>query len=150
MLEMRRAQAADTDELRAIAAEAYAKYTPRIGRTAGPVTADYAGAIGRNEVWVAVADGDIAGMLVLVAQPDHLSLENIAVRPSAQGSGVGSALLELADREAARLGLNEIRLYTNITMTENQAWYPRHGYTETHRGEQDGYQRVFYARRVPG
>lgn len=150
MLEMRQAQAADLAELQEIAAAAYAVYTPRIGRPAAPVSADYAGAIGRGEVWVAAGDGEIAGLLVLIARPDHLLLENIAVRPSAQGLGVGSALLDLADREAARLGRTEIRLYTNVVMTENLAWYPRRGYTETHRAEQDGYQRVFFSRRLSG
>lgn len=150
MLEMRRAHAADLDELREIAAAAYAVYTPRIGRPAAPISADYAGAIGRDEAWVAVEDGEILGLLVLIARPDHLLLENVAVRPSLQGRGVGSALLDLADREAARLGLAEIRLYTNVVMTENLAWYPRHGYAETHRAEQDGYQRVFFSRRLPG
>jgi ribosomal protein S18 acetylase RimI-like enzyme len=150
VLEMRRAQAADLDGLREIAAAAYAVYTSRIGRPAAPISADYAGAIGRDEAWVAVEDGEILGLLVLIARPDHLLLENVAVRPSLQGRGVGSALLDLADREAARLGLTEIRLYTNVVMTENLAWYPRHGYAETHRAEQDGYQRVFFSRRLPG
>src|SRR6266550_130591 len=103
MLDMRLAQAADLAELQEIAAAAYAAYTPRIGRPAAPVSADYAGAISRGEVWVAAGDGEIAGLLVLVARPGHLLLENIAVRPSAQGQGVGSALLGLAEREAARL-----------------------------------------------
>jgi ribosomal protein S18 acetylase RimI-like enzyme len=150
MLEIRRAQAADLAELQAIAAAAYGVYTPRIGRPAAPVSADYAGAIKRGEVWVAVGEGEIAGLLVLIAEPDHLLLENIAVRPSTQGQGVGCALLDLADREAARLGFTEIRLYTNVAMTENLAWYPRHGYTQTHRAEQDGYQRVFFSRQLPG
>jgi hypothetical protein len=29
-------------------------------------------------------------------------------------------------------------------MTENLAYYPRHGYTKTHRALQDGFQRVFF------
>ena len=33
-------------------------------------------------------------------------------------------------------------------MTENQTFYPRHGYVETARGRQDGYDRVFYAKKV--
>lgn len=42
----------------------------------------------------------------------------------------------------------EIRLYTNEAMTENLSYYPRHGYTETHRGEQDGFRRVFFRKQV--
>lgn len=31
-------------------------------------------------------------------------------------------------------------------MTENLDYYPRRGYRETHRGEQDGYQRVYFTK----
>ena len=85
---------------------------------------------------------------MLVPGPDYLLLENVAVLPSAQGTGVGAALLEFAEQRARSLGVPEIRLYTNAAMTENIAWYPRHGYRETGRGEQDGFSRVFFAKPV--
>jgi hypothetical protein len=43
-----------------------------------------------------------------------------------------------------REGLSEIRLYTNEAMTENLAYYPRNGYTETQRAQQDGFSRVYF------
>jgi GNAT superfamily N-acetyltransferase len=138
----------DLAQVRDIAAAAYAVYTPRIGRPPAPVSADYAGAIERGEVWVAAGTGELLGLLVLVPQGDHLLLENVAVRPSAQGTGLGSRLLALAEQEAARGGLTEIRLYTNVAMTENLAFYPRRGYTLTHRAEQDGYQRAFFSKQL--
>jgi ribosomal protein S18 acetylase RimI-like enzyme len=138
----------DLAQVRDIAAAAYAVYTPRIGRPPAPVSADYAGAIERGEVWVAAGTGELLGLLVLVPQGDHLLLENVAVRPSAQGTGLGSRLLALAEQEAARRGLTEIRLYTNVAMTENLAFYPRRGYTLTHRAEQDGYQRAFFSKQL--
>jgi hypothetical protein len=33
-------------------------------------------------------------------------------------------------------------------MTENLTYYPRRGYTETHRMQQDGFQRVFFRKRL--
>jgi ribosomal protein S18 acetylase RimI-like enzyme len=145
---LRQARPADLAAVQDIAATAYAVYTPRIGRPPAPVSADYAGAIGRDEVWVAAAENELLGLLVLVPRPDHLLLENVAVRPSAQGTGLGSRLLALAEEQAARRGLTEIRLYTNAAMTENLAFYPRRGYTLTHRAEQDGYQRAFFSKRL--
>jgi GNAT superfamily N-acetyltransferase len=71
-------------------------------------------------------------------------VENVAVRPAAQGQGIGGRLLALAEQHARGLGLSEIRLYTNEAMTENLAYYPRRGYTETHRADQDGFRRVFF------
>jgi len=140
MLIVRQAVEADTAVLGAIAAEAYRRYVPRIGREPAPMTADYAR--------VAEADGEVVGLLVLVVRPDHLLLENVAVLPSAQRRGVGARLLGLAEEEAQARGLHEIRLYTNEAMTENLAYYPRHGYTETHRAEQDGFRRVFFTKHV--
>lgn len=47
---------------------------------------------------------------------------------------------------ARAAGLSQIRLYTNEAMTENLAYYPRHGYRETHRGIEDGYRRVYFTK----
>jgi GNAT superfamily N-acetyltransferase len=148
VLTVREAVPQDAAAIRAIATAAYEPYVARIGRPPAPMTADYLAAIGRGEVWVAARDDAVVGLLVLVAEPGHLLLENVAVHPSAQGSGVGARLLALAEEQAARLGLAEIRLYTNIAMTENLAYYPRHGYVETHRGEEEGFQRVYFAKPV--
>ncbi len=149
MLKLRKAAPGDVAEIRVIAAAAYAPYVARIGRPPAPMTADYPAAVERGEVWVAVDDGTVAGLIVLVPRPDHLLLENVAVRPAVQGTGIGARLLALADDQAMRLGLPEIRLYTNAAMTENLAYYPRHGYVETHRGEGDGFSRVYFTKCLP-
>ena len=148
MLQVRQAAGPDVPVLAAIATEAYRVYVPRIGREPAPMTADYAAAVRSGLTWVAVRDGEVVGLLVLVAHPDHLLLENVAVLPSAQGAGVGARLLALAEDEARARGLREIRLYTNEAMTENLAYYPRRGYAETHRAAVDGFQRVFFTKQV--
>jgi ribosomal protein S18 acetylase RimI-like enzyme len=146
VLSVRRAEAADVAALTALAREAYAIYVPRIGRPPAPMTADYAEAVRNGLTWAAVRDGVIVGFLVLVMRPDHLLLENVAVLPSAQGSGVGARLLAFAEEQARELGQDEVRLYTNEAMTENLAYYRRHGYSETHRAEHDGFRRVFFSK----
>ena len=55
--------------------------------------------------------------------------ERRLLHPASQGTGLGGALLELAERRGAR-GFRQIRLYTNETMTENVTWYVRHGFQE--------------------
>jgi GNAT superfamily N-acetyltransferase len=112
------------------------------------MTVDYAQAVRDGRVWVAVDNDIVVGLAVLVPQPDHLLLDNIAVSPSAQGHGVGTRLLALAEDHARRHGVSEVRLYTNEAMTENLAYYPRRGYVETHRAEQDGFRRVFFRKLV--
>src|ERR1700760_4893109 len=137
MVTVRLAAPGDAATLHAIAREAYQHYVPRIGREPAPMSADYGAPVRDGQAWVAVDQGQVIGFVTLIAQPDHLLLQNLAVRTSWQGRGVGARLLALAEDEASRLRLAEIRLYTNEAMTENLAYYPRRGYSETHCAEQD-------------
>ena len=148
MITIRLATEADAPALRSIAVAAYQDYVPRIGRAPAPMTADYAAAARRGQAWAAIADGQLAGFIVLIPQPGYLLLENVAVLPAAQGRGIGARLLALAEERARSLHLPEIRLYTNEAMTENLTYYPRHGYTQTHRAQQDGFHRVFFRKRL--
>jgi GNAT superfamily N-acetyltransferase len=145
---VRLAAVADVAVLRSIAAAAYQPYVARIGRAPAPVDADYVGAVRRREAWLALRDDVPVGLIVLVPEPGYLLLENVAVLPSAQGQGIGSLLLGFAEARAGALGLSEIRLYTNEAMTENLAYYPRRGYRETHRGEEDGFRRVYFSKQL--
>jgi len=92
----------------------------------------------------------IAGVVVLLPRPDYLLLDNIAVAPARQGTGLGRRLLAFAEAEAVRRGYREIRLYTHRTMTENQRLYTAFGYEETGRGAEAGYERVFMRKRLVG
>ena len=65
---IRRAGPGDVDELRAIAAAAYHKYVPRIGRAPAPVTADYAQAVRDGQAWAALEDGQIVGFAIIIAR----------------------------------------------------------------------------------
>jgi N-acetylglutamate synthase-like GNAT family acetyltransferase len=147
---LRRATAADTAAIVALAEAAYEKYVERIGRRPAPMDADYAGLIDSANVWVLTRDGHLVGSLVTIVNDNHLLLDSIAVAPDAQGSGYGALLLRRTDDDAHDAGMTEVRLYTNAAMTENIAMYPRYGYVETHRGGQDGFRRVFFSKRLRG
>lgn len=148
MTRIRPAADVDAPALRSIAVAAYQRYVPRIGRQPAPMTADYHAAALHGQAWVATEDSQAVGFIILIPQPGFLLVENVAVLPAAQGRGIGSRLLALAEDRARSLRLPEIRLYTNEAMTENLAYYPRHGYTETHRAQQDGFHRVYFHKRL--
>jgi ribosomal protein S18 acetylase RimI-like enzyme len=113
------------------------------------MTADYAALLDEAEVWVATGgDGAAAGVLVLRPQPESLLLENVAVAPAAQGRGLGGALIAHAEQRAHELGLPEVTLYTNERMSENLRLYPALGYEEIGRRREEGYDRVFFSKRV--
>jgi N-acetylglutamate synthase-like GNAT family acetyltransferase len=145
---LRSATASDVGGINGLVVAAFGKYVERIGRPPAPMTADYAKLLHTSRVWVVEDAGDIVGVLVTQAMPDHLLLDAIAVAPDAQGGGHGRRLLERADQDALEQQLVEIRLCTNEAMTENLAFYPRRGFRETGRGIQDGYHRVFFTKRV--
>ena len=144
-----RAEPSDRAEIEAIAAAAYSVYIDRIGKPPGPMLDDYAALIaaGAVSIWTEPG-GALAALIVLRPKPDHLLLDNIAVRPDRQGRGIGRELIAFAESEARRLGHPELRLYTHVTMTENIALYRRLGFAETGRGQQAGYARVFMAKRL--
>ncbi len=137
---------ADAGEVLALVRRAYAPYVERIGREPAPMGADYSELIARGSVTVARRGAALVGVLVSEPGENFLLVENIAVAPEEQGTGLGARLLERAEREARELGLGELRLYTNAKMTENLSYYPRRGFVEVERREEDGFDRVFYAR----
>jgi GNAT superfamily N-acetyltransferase len=146
---IRRARPEDRGAVEAIVHAAYAIYVDRIGKPPGPMLDDYARLIADGLVSVFEdASGTIAAIIVLVPQPDHLLLDNIAVRPDQQGQGLGRRLIAFAEDEARRLAFAELRLYTHEKMVENIALYTRLGFAETGRGHQAGYDRVFMTKRL--
>jgi ribosomal protein S18 acetylase RimI-like enzyme len=148
-MELRRALPADAPRLQYVAELAYAPYVERMaGLLPGPLRTDYAAAVADAEAWVASVDGAVVGFLLLVDEVDCLLLDNVAVLPSHHGRGLGRALLLLAEERAAASGRTRIRLYTHVTMVENQQLYERTGYVETHRGGEAGLERVFYEKRL--
>ena len=93
-------------------------------------------------------EGAILGMIILIDRPDCLMLENVAVAEAAQGRGVGRRMIDHAEAEAIWRGHQRIRLYTHITMVENQGMYAHLGYVETTRGADEGYDRVQFEKKL--
>jgi GNAT superfamily N-acetyltransferase len=146
---IRCARPADRAAIERIVRAAYGLYVERIGKPPGPMLDDYTALISDGRVSVLEeADRTMAAIIVLLPEPDHLLLDNIAVRPDRQGQGLGRRLIAFAEEQARRLGHSEVRLYTHEKMTENIALYTRLGFVETGRGQQAGYNRVFMAKRL--
>lgn len=144
----RRAVPEDTPRLLSLAKRAYSPWIEVIGAIPLPMTADYGAFISDHEVWVTGPGGAPTGSLVLVREPDHLLLWSIAVDPSAKGSGLGNFLLDFTLKRAEELGLPEVRLFTNVLMDTNRAWYARHGFRETGRKQIDDKHVVYMAHPV--
>ncbi|KFI32799.1 acetyltransferase [Haematobacter missouriensis] len=144
---IRRAEAGDEPWIRACAERAYARYVPLIGQKPAPMIADFACQIAAGQVHVALGDSGPLGFIVFYPQGDHMLLENVAVSPEAAGQGVGGVLIAFCEAQAA--GMAGVRLYTNAKMVRNLAIYPRLGYVETGRRQEEGFDRVYFEKSFP-
>lgn len=144
----RRAVTGDLPCVRRVVDAAYAVYLDRMDRPPAPVLHDYHHEVAAGAVWL--LGEPVLAVIVLIPGNDGLLVENVAVDPAAQGTGLGRQLMAFAENQALALGLNRVSLYTNEVMVENLAFYARLGYRETGRREQDGYRRVFLEKAVPG
>jgi ribosomal protein S18 acetylase RimI-like enzyme len=147
-VQIRAAQGPDVAVLHDIVERAYGIYVERIGRRPAPMDDDYAEKLRESDVFVAVDDGEIIGLIVLLLAEDHLLIENVAIDPERQGEGVGRALMAHAETYASDRRIPELRLYTNAAMTENLTLYPRLGYRENDRRTENGLKRVFFSKRL--
>lgn len=97
--------------------------------------------IRRQQLWVAEADGQIAGVAALTTDQDaeyaqlgwDLSEEAIvthrlAVDPGFQGRGIARALLQQAETVAEERGIEVLRVDTNTENRATQQLFPRLGY----------------------
>lgn len=146
---IRTAVAADLTEVRACAEAAYGQYVAAIGRKPAPMVADFAAQIADGQVHVALGGDDaLLGFIVFHPEAGHMLLENVAVAPAAIDQGVGKALIAFCEATARAAGLQAVHLYTNAKMTRNLSLYPRLGYAEAGRRHEDGFDRVFFTKRL--
>jgi ribosomal protein S18 acetylase RimI-like enzyme len=145
---LRPATAADVPSLTKLVRAAYGHYVERLGKPPRPMTDDYADILHRYRVTVAEHGGETVGLIVLGADDEGFFVDNVAVEPSQQGSGVGRALLEHAETVARRGGFDSIYLYTHELMTENLAFYARAGYVEYDRRRHEDACLVYLRKRL--
>jgi ribosomal protein S18 acetylase RimI-like enzyme len=144
-MRIRPANFSDVDAIGGLVQRAYGPYVARIGLRPAPMDADYREKVNQADVFVAV-DTEIVGVVVLIAMPDHVLIENVAVEADRRGEGIGKALLAFAEAHATKAGKPMLRLYTNAAMTENLALYSRLGYHEVGRRTENGFERVFLSK----
>ena len=124
---IRRAEQGDTDALSACIDAAYAQYAARI-TDLPPVSANCAEEIAKHQVWVAEIEDAVVGGLVMIPEKGFMLLANIAVHPDHRGSGLGRALIAIAETESSDQGYRELRLTTHADMPENVQLYVHLGW----------------------
>jgi GNAT superfamily N-acetyltransferase len=126
-LALRRATRADLDAVVAIQHAAYARNRELLGVEPLPLMTDYEAIFRDYEIWV-TASGPVEGVLILKGRADDLLIWSIATDTTRQKSGLGRAMLAVAELRARELGLDTMRLYTGTVLEHLVAWYTRNGY----------------------
>ena len=91
------------------------------------------------ECWVGAMDGKIVATVLLrdgehsrgnpfYERPDVAVLGQFAVEPDLQGTGIGSKMLEHAEKWAKETGASELALDTSESATHLIEWYKKRGY----------------------
>ena len=134
---IRLAESTDRTVVEAIVRAAYEPWVSIIGVEPLPLMADYGALISGEQVYV-LENGEVDAVIVLESGDGVLLVENVAVRPDRQGSGLGRRLMAFAEFRARSLDLAAVRLYTNEKMISNITLYESLGYRETGRELIDG------------
>lgn len=132
------AQQSDVDNLVAIRIEAMRESLERIGRF-DPVRARerFLGGFEARHTRHIEVSGERVGFVVVKHHHHELLLDHLYVRPSAQGSGVGSAVLTQIFKEADAAAL-PVRVGALKESASNR-FYTRHGFQFVESSEFDNY-----------
>ena len=127
-VQIRKAGPQDAELVRRLVRKAYAQWIPIIGREPMPMKADYEWAVRDHDIDLLYADGNLAALIEVLAKPDHLFIENIAVIPSLQRQGMGRRLLSHVAEKARKEKIAELRLLTNQAFESNIRLYKSVGF----------------------
>lgn len=112
------------------------------------MNANYEWAIREHQIHLMYMDSQMVGLIETMLREDHLWIENVAVRPEAQGRGLGQLLLAHAEDKAVEARRDEIRLLTNAAFEANVALYEKIGYVIVNREPLMGGTTIYMSKSV--
>lgn len=99
--------------------------------------------------FVGVVGGRIAAMgAVKRVDADRAEIKRMRVHPDFQRRGLGRAMLQALENEAARLGYRIFQLDTTVLQTAARALYETDGYRVIRRGKLAGLDTLWYEKRL--
>src|SRR5687767_3631735 len=95
---IRKGDLLDIDAVHNCIQEAYASYTPRIGKRPASMDTDFTPLLRGGRVWILEVNRTIVGLMVLIEEPDSFEIRSVAVLPSHQRRGLGRRLMSHAEQ----------------------------------------------------
>ena len=92
-----------------------------------------------EHLFLAHADGDLAGCVFAAKQTSALYVSKLAVRPHLQGRGVGRRLMGAVEEFARQSGQALLELNTRIELTENHRTFERLGFVKVAEHAHEGF-----------
>ncbi|KAJ5951962.1 Acyl-CoA N-acyltransferase [Penicillium vulpinum] len=147
---LQKATLEDIPAIKAMVDAAYSKYIERIGKPPAPMTENWVETIRAHEVLVLRDNEQIVGSITFYEdkQTNSLKIDNVVVDPTAQSRGYGYYMIRHAEMEGRKQGLSSVTLFTNVKMFENLGYYPKLGFVETERKVEDGFERVYFYKKL--
>ena len=131
-VEIRKAEVEDAGQIVEVLFEAFSTYmqfyTPEAFEVVTPPVDEIARRFDDGPQWVAVKDDEIVGTVSLTTEPEGLYIRSMAVRPGAQGLGIGHKLLDALNDHASGSGIERIFLYTTYFVPGAKELYEKHGF----------------------
>jgi len=133
--------------------DAFAPYVAKLGRRQAPDAYEWLPeALAEGRVY-GLRDGpSLIGVAITIRDTAGWTLDQVAVAPEYQGSGIGSRLIGHVEAEARRHGAPVLFLDTAAMMTDLLRLYRRLGFEERHRGLAehgcDDHERVYMQKRL--
>lgn len=105
-----------------------AEYTPGAFEYTTPSTDVVRGRFDEGPVWVAMDGDTMIGTVSGMPEPERFYVRSMAVRPDAQGHGIGQRLLEPLESYARENGFERMYLYTTHVLPGAKRLYEKNGF----------------------
>lgn len=132
MIDIRLAKPDDAGKIAEILREAFsmykALYTPEAFEVVTPTAEEVIKRFDEGPMWVAVKGDDALGTVSVLPEPEWLYIRSMAVRPSAQGLGIGHKLMDAVEEYAIENDFDRLFLYTTYFSTGAIELYEKHGF----------------------
>lgn len=127
MYNFRVAELNDLDNVKKCIELAYRPYVIDMGVELSPLMDDYGSLIAKGLVTICESLDNLVAVIVWYYEENCLVVDNVAISPKYQRSGVFLKILHLLIKEAKNHNLNFLRMYVDEKITKNIELYQRFG-----------------------